>query len=263
MVNVEDIVKLIVTEEDLKECVKKSLCENLKYVDNLRFRHPNVRFDCLVRGCIGENAILKWFEEHGILFKSVKQKLDDDFNIDIDLIYEANGRDIKIEVKTSLVPDKLFNKYSNNNRLLLEKILESCDIKLIRRTRNGRKENIDELRGDIHLQIYFLIPRRERDILLENLKINCNIASMCIAEVFDKLVEKIYNEALIHNYMSNIFLVGWIDKETLITFVRNKYIENPTWSYGKREFWRCNIKKDAKPPRELISYLENLKKKNM
>lgn len=100
--------------------------------------------------------------------------------------------------------------------------------------------------------------REKRDNFLKDLKINLNIENKTIEDSFNSLIDEIYNKTYAYLYMDNTFFVGWIDKETLIQQINTKYSKNPTWSYGKREFWKCNIEQDAKRPLELIDYLKNL-----
>lgn len=259
MVKPNDVISLKISETQIKNIIKKVLLQDFNKIDNLRNRHSNIQFDSLLRGYIGEEALVNWFSSYGIYFQSINKKANEDYNMDIDLVYtnSDNSRTLNIEVKTSLVPDK-FVLLEDEKLSRIAKVLKNCDIKLIRRERHGKKEKIEDLWGDIYIQIYFTFLREKRDNFLKDLKINLNIENKTIEDSFNSLIDEIYNKTYAYLYMDNTFFVGWIDKETLIQQINTKYSKNPTWSYGKREFWKCNIEQDAKRPLELIDYLKNL-----
>jgi hypothetical protein len=260
MVKVNDVILLEISETQIKNIIKKVLVQCFNKIDNLRSRHPNIQFDCLLRGYIGEEALVNWFSSYEIYFQNINKRVNEDYDIDIDLVYinSKNSRSLNIEVKTSLVPE-IFVASEDDKSAIIEKVLKNCDIKLIRRERHGKKEKIEDLWGDIYIQIYFTIFRKKRDNFLKDLKININIENKTIEDAFNSLIDEIYYKTQAYLYKDNTFLVGWIDKETLIQLINTKYSNDPTWSYGKREFWRCNIEQDAKRPLELIDYLKNLK----
>jgi len=260
MIEPNDVVSLKISEPQIKNIIKKVLLQDFNKIDNLRNRYSNIQFDCLLRGYIGEESLVNWFNSYGICFQSINKKANEDYNMDIDLVYtnSDNSQTLNIEVKTSLVPDK-FAMLEDEKFVRIAKVLKNFDIKLIQREQHGEKEKIEDLRGDIHIQIYFTFLREKRDNFLKDLEINLNIANKTIEDSFNSLIDEIYNKTYAYLYMDNTFFVGWIDKKTLIQQINTKYSKNPTWSYGKREFWRCNIEQDAKKPLELIDYLKNMR----
>ena len=135
MVSIGDVINLSLTKDEILECLCKT--QKMNFLDNLRKRHPNVQFDCKLRGYIGEIAIKKWFSSNGIEIEATDYLPDGD-SIDIDFIIAHTN----IELKTSLIPDRDGD---------LEGVLDNRDIKLIRR--NG--QSIEELKGDVHMQIYY------------------------------------------------------------------------------------------------------------
>ena len=135
MVTTQDFINVKLTKDEVLSCLKKAK-ENT-FLDNLRYRHPNVQFDCKVRGYVGELAIKKWFESNSIEIEATDYLADGD-SIDID--FKVKG--LNLEIKTSLIPDVDGT---------LENVLAKRDIKLI--CRNG--QTIEQLRGDIHVQIYY------------------------------------------------------------------------------------------------------------
>ena len=92
------IVKILITKEEVIEAIKKAKEQN--FIDNLRYRHPNVSFDSKLRGYIGEIGLKKWFIENNIDIV-VQNYIDDGLSIDIDFQY----KNLDIELKTSLIPD--------------------------------------------------------------------------------------------------------------------------------------------------------------
>jgi hypothetical protein len=152
--------------------------------------------------------------------------------MDIDFTFHGKNRDYNVEVKTSLVADVDKN---------WDDILRKRDIKLIRRG----TVTIEELSGDLHLQIYFYGHRKKRDDFLKSLNLNLDLPS-----------EELYDKMQLHHYLEKTFFIGWIDKPTLIQQIQAK--SKQTWAFGMREFWLCNLGKDAKKPLEIIEYLQGL-----
>lgn len=260
MISLKDVIKLEITKDEIKGIIKKIFSTQFQKRDNLRERHPNIQFDCILRGYIGELALRKWFNKNEITFQKSNFIKDNDGNMDIDFLYETKNKSYNIEVKTSLIPDFIENRIKEDtieNRI--EKAIESCDIKLIKRG----NESIQELKGDIHLQIYFADYRKKKDVFLSSdkfgIEINNNKFNM-IDDSIDFLTEKIFETIIAKSYMERTFFVAWIDKETLINQINQKPQNNKYWSFkgSNRIFWRCNIKSDAKKPVDLIKYLKNL-----
>jgi hypothetical protein len=115
------------------------------------------------------------------------------------------------------------------------------DIKLIRRD----NQTIENLKSDIHIQVYFNQRTKAKDEWLKQQKIDLN--SNDLDYLFDVLGAK--------RYEKDTFLCAWIDKETLINQINNKPKDKKTWKFGMREFWICNLKNDAKKPIDLVPFL--------
>ena len=198
--------------------------------DNLRTRHANIQYDCIMRGYIGEYAITKWLEQQGITFDETNYFNEGD-NIDIDFLYKGKN----IELKTSLIPDI---------DVTIEKSIACRDIKLIK-----REESIEKLRGDIHLQIFFDQRRNAKDEWLASRIID--IEQVEIDELFDRLLAKAYR--------NKTYFVGWIDKPTLVSKIMLMPEEESTWTFknAKRHFWNCKITECNKPA-DLPAYLKNI-----
>ncbi len=243
-----DVINLDVTENDVKDAIRKSLTQNFHRRDNLRNRHENVQFDCLVRGYIGEKSIRKWFEEHSLTFQESNYIDDKMGNIDIDLLYRTQTKNISLEIKTSLVPDTCPNLPENRD---IEKRIKCClnyyDIKLIRRD----CEYVEDLKGDVHIQIYYSDYRNKKDNYLSN----CNKIS-----TLNQNINAIYELINGQSYIEGTFFVGWIDKETLIDQINDKTCKDCTWTFpgSKRKFWTCKIKNEAKKPETIINFIRDL-----
>jgi hypothetical protein len=91
MVTTQDFINVKLTKDEVLSCLKKAK-ENT-FLDNLRYRHPNVQFDCKVRGYVGELAIKKWFESNSIEIEATDYLADGD-SIDID--FKVKGLNLKL-----------------------------------------------------------------------------------------------------------------------------------------------------------------------
>ncbi|MCH6198707.1 hypothetical protein MMU07_03880 [Aquiflexum sp. LQ15W] len=231
MVSIEHILHLPLTEPEILESIQKAI-ENtsISELDNLRFRHPNIQFDCMIRGYLGEFAIRKWLKENGIEVERTNLILEDD-QVDIDFVYKGQN----IELKTSLVPDA---------DLTIQNAVLNRDIKLIK-----REEKIENLRGDIHLQVFFNQRRKAKDDWLKALKLDLG----------NKDPKYLYDAFSAKRYRTDMYFVGWIDKITLVTRIYLMGERERTWTFqkSKREFWSCRILESNKPV-ELIYFLKSI-----
>ena len=208
--------------------------------NNLRQRKPIIQFDSLLRGYIGENAIQRWLHfDNGIQILST-DIMESSSLMDIDLTLKRNsdGRIFNTEIKTSMVPDI----YKDLNGLM-----GKTDIKLIKR----QGQPIEQLKGDLHIQLYFPVLKNIRENYLAELETNPYIKAMyevfngitspkdyfnslASDENFDELNE-ILSILEIPQVLSTVLVAGWIDKDSLIS-------NNPkTWNFGYRSFFECKI----------------------
>ncbi len=220
----QQIVKLNITKDDVEESIKK--VRNQTLLDNLRERHPNVSFDSKLRGTIGEIAIEKWFSANDIIIES-KNDVETSSNIDIDFQYKG----LDIELKTSLLPDADGD---------LQTTFDKRDIKLIK-----RGNAIEDLKSDIHIQIYYEHRTKMKDEWLASQNI----------ELTSDDISYLYNSLLGKAYLDKTFLFCWIDKPRLVKRINTLPIEKRTWTFGKRDFWVCPLK-ECLPPQDLITYLK-------
>lgn len=233
-VTFKDSINFILTEDEIKQQIQKTIDNpSVIGIDNLRDRNPNVKFDCLLRGYIGEYAILRWFTKHEINIDATNYTMDGD-NIDVDFYYHEKN----IELKTSLVPDR---------DRTVARAIEIEDIKLIKRT----EERIEDFRGDIHLQIYFDKMRKVKDGWLKSQ----------IIDLKSRNLDYLYNSFNASYYLNDTFFVAWIDKPTLVQQINKLHdnITERTWTFPKsrRLFWNCKIQ-ESKKPIDLINYLRAL-----
>jgi hypothetical protein len=231
LITKQDIICLPLADEEIKWVMQRAREQfSIAKRDNLRHRHINIQYDCILRGYIGEFAMRKWLEEKDIILTATNFRNDDD-NIDIDFLY--NGKNI--ELKTSLVPD---------TDVTIDKSISLRDIKLIK-----REEKIEDLRGDIHLQIYFNQKRKAKDAWLQAQEINVE------GDNIDVLFEKL----LCRCYRDTVYFVGWIDKVSLIEKINTLPTSRQTWTFAnaKRDFWNCKII-DSKRPKALQGFLNAL-----
>lgn len=219
------------------------------FIDNLRSRHPNVAFDSKLRGYVGEIAFRKWLNQNGITNFSCNHT-DEESGMDVDFLLSKNGEELHLELKTSLIPDA---------DETFETLAEKRDIKLIRR----QNQSIEALKGDVHVQLFFKQLRLRKD---EWLKSRTNISDLLVLERPPagragsreaKVAEKIYREFAAYRYEKDTYLAAWIDKPTLIKQLAAKPPKQQKWKYGKREFWCCNLKREAKPISKLVDFLKD------
>ncbi|MFN0083033.1 MAG: hypothetical protein ACKVOM_10995 [Ferruginibacter sp.] len=102
-----------------------------------------------------------------------------------------------------------------------------------------REDDINSLRGDIHLQIFFDQRRKAKDEWLASRMIDIEEAG--IDELFDKMLARCYR--------NSVYVVGWIDKPTLIAEIEKLNLADRTWSFkdSQRLFWNCKITASNKP----------------
>jgi len=231
-ITTDDIIKIYLTKEEVKSIIK-TVTEKIDIakLDNLRHRHKNIQFDCLLRGYVGEYCIINWLKTYNINFETTNY-IQDDENIDIDFYYKEKN----LELKTSLVPDA---------DVTIDNAIRRRDIKLIRRG-NSR---IEDLRGDIHLQIYYSQKRKAKDDWLKSQTINLE----------SKDIDYLYTAFNARAYKTTTFFVAWIDKETLVKKINAIPEKDRYWSFpgSQRFFWNCKIQ-DSKKPIELVNYLRAL-----
>lgn len=224
--NINDIIKLTVSKNDVLEALQKSKEHIFK--DNLRDRHINIQFDSKLRGYIGEIALKKWFTDNGIEIE-VTNYFEDEYGMDIDFEYKG----LEIELKTSLIPDMDSN---------LKNVIKNRDLKIIRRTRK-----IDDLKGDIHIQIFYDQLTNKKDEWLKEQEIDIDSTD----------VEYLYDKFLGKSYLTNTFLVAWIDKNTLAEKMNTLKGYEKSWRFEKRRFWVCKLQ-ECKLPSLLIDHLKKI-----
>ncbi len=219
----QDILKIVLTKEEIITAITKAKEQN--FIDNLRDRHINVQFDSKLRGYIGEIALKKWFIENGIEITTINY-FEEDIGMDVDFEYKG----LDLELKTSLIPDA---------DKTLQNVFNKRDIKLIRRTRK-----IEDLKSDIHIQIYYDQQTNKKDQWLQEQDIDLNSTDL----------EYLYNAFLAKTYITKTYLVGWIDKDTLIERINKLKGYEKSWRHAHRRFWVCKLK-ECLPPLSLIKYL--------
>lgn len=222
----DQIINIEITVDEVKEAIIQA--QQNAFIDNLRNRHPNVSFDSKLRGYIGEIGLSKWFASNNIILGD-RNVQPDDFGLDIDFEYKG----LSMELKTSLIPDIDGT---------LETAFNKRDIKLIKRS-----PTIEELEGDIHIQVFYKHKTKEKDQWLSKQTI----------DLTSKDIDYLYEALLGRAYLKHTFLFCWIDKDTLVKRINALPTYRRTWSYAMREFWVCPLR-TSYPPQELIKYLENL-----
>ena len=235
-----DIIKILLSEEEIKYILSKSMCSiNISQYNPLRYRKPITQLDSLFRGYLGEYAFFKYMLEKDITFSKINYKKDGE-KIDMDLCYKG----LNVEIKTSMIPDIDDCMY---------KTINTRDIKLIRR----ENSSIEDLQGDIHIHILFNTKRHEHDEWI--LSKDFNISNHDVNSLYKFLNAEMYRDC--------INFVGWVDKKTLVQHINKLPEEDRCWSFrnskhsifenSKRYFWNFKIK-DSHKPSLIIPYLKSL-----
>lgn len=226
-----DMIHFALTEAEIKQAIRRTLeYLSISGRDNLRIRHGNIQFDCLLRGYIGEHAIKKWLMENNIEIE-MTNFIEENDQMDVDFLFRGKN----IELKTSLIPDQ---------DISIDNALFKRDIKLIKRT-----EKIEDFKGDIHLQIFFAQKRRAKDQWLKAQKI----------DIKKEDTDYFYSAFRADRYCHDTYFTGWIDKPSLINHINSLPYNKRTWTFGgsSRLFWNYRMR-DCKSPAELINYLQAL-----
>lgn len=224
-----DIIKIDLTDNEILEAVRHARKES--FLDNLRERNEFVALDSKIRGYMGEIFLKNLFSSNDIKISDINHK-DSRLGVDIDIeITTISGESLKVECKTSLVPD--YYKTIQN-------CISRCDIKIIQ-----REYDFNSIPIDIHIQIYFNELTEERDAKLSQIDGHIDDYSD------EKIVELLKLKEL------DGYFVAWIDKKSLNTYLSsfNSYSER-IWGYGYRKFWRCPLSMSY-APNQLIEYLKN------
>lgn len=228
-ITINDIIKLNVTKDDILGAIQ--IAKNSNFLDNLRDRHINVQFDSKLRGYIGENAFKKWLDENSIKIDATNI-IDDENGMDIDFTFLMNDERKNLELKTSLIPDTDEN---------LTNVIARRDIKIIKRT-----PNIERLSGDIHVQIYYDQLTRAKDTWLTNQNINIDSDDL----------EYLFTSFAASRYLEDTYLIGWIDKPTLIAHINSLPLSERTWHHARRDFWVCKFRIITKSMSQLKDYMK-------
>lgn len=234
MVSINDVVNIKLSKEEILSCIAKT--QQHTFLNNLRERHPNIQFDCKLRGYVGELALKKWFGEKDIEIEAIDY-LEDGENIDIDFVITGQN----IELKTSLIPDADGN---------IENVIAKRDIKIIRRGNDA----IEDLKGDVHLQVYYQQHRQKKDNWLTAQKIDLKSQDL----------DYLYCAFRADAYLNTTCFVAWIDKPTLIEQIKKLPYYKRCWTFpgSYRAFWVCPLKY-SKAPNELVDYLSSLQVKQV
>lgn len=221
----QEILKINLTKEEIFKAIAKA--KEQDFIDNLRDRHINVQFDSKLRGYIGEIALKKWFLDNGIEIITTNY-FDEDYGMDIDFAYKG----LDLELKTSLIPDA---------DKTLRNVFNKRDIKIIRRTRK-----IEDLKSDIHIQIYYdqLTTKKDQWLQEQNIDVGSND------------LEYLYDAFLAKAYITKTYFFGWIDKDTLTERMNKLKGYEKSWRHARRRFWVCKLR-ECFPPISLIKYLND------
>jgi hypothetical protein len=221
----QDIRRLPITPIEVQQAIAQA--QRVHFIDNLRHRHSNVAFDSKVRGYVGEIGFRRWLLHHNIAIEA-QNHWSEQAQMDVD--FRCYG--CSLELKTSLIPAIDGD---------LKTSFEQRDIKLIK-----RRPEVSDLRGDVHIQIYFNQNKKRKEDWLRRQAIDIKRSTP----------EALYEQLLGRSYLERTYLVAWMDKESLQKRLQQLPLAQRTWRHAKREFWVCPLR-TCYAPNELIDYLRD------
>lgn len=225
-----DIIKLNIEKGDVIEAIEKA--KRHQFLDNLRRRSPIVAFDSKVRGYLGEIAIKKWLIDHGVT--DFRTRGLDEHSCDVDLDIILNNTDISCEIKTSKIPDSIGT---------LEKVVNSCDIKIIKRNDFIMADR------DVYIQIYYNLLTKVHDKVLIYRYSETGVGA-------DSNAELIYETYSYWRYLDNTFFVAWDHKSNIEDRLLSLPEDKRTYSISMRTFYSCPIRCSCEPD-QIIEYIKN------
>ena len=226
-VTIHDLIALPLTRDDVLTAIKEA--RQHRFHDNLRRRSPIVQFDSKVRGYLGELGMRKWLSSQGVGCTATNTPTDY-HQMDTDLTLAVGDRQWSAEVKTSLIPSRFSH---------LEGYIDTADLKLIKRTPTP-----SGLRSDLHLQVLYDLVTDRRDDWLNRIR----------PDLPDRLTDaQLYEQLRLSQYERTAYFAAWIDRERVCRYVPQ--LDEPTWGFGKRQFWVCRFGEHAMPPQELVRFL--------
>lgn len=225
--------QIFVDENSVKMAIVQSLEKFNTFSNNLRDRREIIKFDCLVRGYLGEYVVERIFRKTGIPTENyLKNVYDEQSRMDIDFVLSTDLERYNIEVKTSLIPPNV--SFDKDNKNMIDDVHNKCDIKIIKRS---HEISVADIPNDVFIQIYYSIPKttREKKLLLNSDKFNQALANSNVDEIY-----KFING---QDYIDNTFFVGWNSKENLAIQLEAIEPNQRTWTFSnaQKSFWKCPL----------------------
>ena len=196
-------------QQQIEEVISSPI---LDYTNNLRNRNPTLQEDCFIRGKLAEIWFRDFFKGYGFIVETniVNNSTDIDLGIKGVFLYNKNivfDNPLKIEVKTSLIPNEKFNIY------------EQGDFKIYAKGNNPS----DDAYWDIGIQVYYHQFKTEWE---------SSIAS-CNSNL----------ENLTKKYRELQFSCSWITKSDWLFHINNANVNDRKWSFkgSFQKFWYCPL----------------------
>lgn len=179
------------------------------YTNNLRDRDLLLQKDCFIRGKLAEIWFRDFFQSYGFQVKTNLKNGGTDVDLSIEALFLNSQRisfdvPIKIEIKTSLIPNEYFNIYKTG------------DLKIYAKNNNPS----DDIHWNIGVQVYYRQLRKEWEQNISN-----------------------FNSNLALEYEKLSFSCSWIEKNQALSHIQQLPPDNKKWSVPElfKEFWRCPL----------------------
>ncbi len=196
------------------------------YMNNLRDRDPILRKDCFIRGKLAEIWFRDFFQCYGFQVETNLKDGGTDIDLSIKALFLNSQKisfdaPIKIEIKTSLIPNKNFDIY------------KSGDLKIYAKNDNPSYD-IDWNMG---IQVYYHQLKREWEQNIPN-----------------------FNSDLASEYEKLNFSCSWIEKNRALSYIQQLSPNDRKWSFlkSRQEFWHCPLGIHSHNIYESVVYLMSI-----
>lgn len=233
MFTVQDVFVLPINREIIGKTIDNVARKfSFTRLNSIKKRTPLELLDNLIQGDLAKNSLLWQLRRHKISLLDYDEIRTDDFKEpDPDWDLCTSSQKVYVEVKSSLPPDYLKKgkeKFSN-------RIVDELDIKL---TAGSDKQNLippQQLKADIHIQIYYNANRLNKEDSVNDFSKIKKIVGTDPEHMFDLTR---FKERLIKPYFFGFCTRSEI--EEYIEFLGKKG-QSKTWEYEDCIYWRYPI----------------------
>lgn len=233
MFTVQDVLILPINREVIGKTIDNVVKKfSFTRLNSIKKRSPLELLDNLIQGDLAKNSLLWYLRRQRVcLFDYDEIRTDDFKEPDPDWDMCTTDERTFIEVKSSLPPDylkKKKEKFSN-------RIVDELDIKITGGNTRQKLTPPNQIKADIHLQIYYNADRLGKTSELNNYS--------KIKKVLDEKPESVLNVIRFKERLSKPYFFGFctrVEIEEYLEYLEKK--DQPkTWEYEDCIYWRFPI----------------------